>query len=60
MKIYVLESVSEVDGGYLPDERHVLGVFSSHELAEEYYKKEDYKENEIDITEYKLDEEELE
>ena len=60
MKIYVLENVSEVDGGYLPDERYVLGVFSSYELTEEYYKKKFYKEDEIDITEYELDKEELE
>jgi len=58
MKIYVLESIEEVDGEYLPDNRRVLGVFSSYELAEEYYEKEDYKEEEIDITEYNLDEEE--
>jgi len=57
MKIYILESIEDVDGGYLPDNRRVLGVFSSYELAEEYYKRENYKEEEIDITEYNLDEE---
>lgn len=59
MKIYVLESVDEVDGGFLPDARRVLGIFSSYELAEEYFKKEGYVETEIDINEEDLDKEDL-
>ena len=57
MKVYVLESIEEVDGGYLPDNCRVIGVFSSYELAEVYSKREGY--SNTDITEYDLDEEEL-
>ena len=49
--IYIVESVNEVDGGYLPENRRTVAIFSSLELAEDYIKN-----NESDFENYEIDE----
>ncbi len=52
--VYIVEEVEDVDGGYLPDNHRVVGVFSSLELAERYAHD---NEGEFDINKWEIDEE---
>lgn len=50
MSVWIVEGVSENDGGWLPDSRWIEGVFSSEEKAKEYIGDKD-----LEITEYEVD-----
>lgn len=57
--VWIVETISENEGGYVPDSRWIQGVFSSKQLAEEFVKKhasdmyDDY-----EISEYEVDSDE--
>ena len=55
-EIYIVESVCEVDAGFLPDERRIKRVFSSRELAEEYCRKNKVSYEELEINKWEIDE----
>ena len=56
-EVYIVIDVQEVDGGYLPDNRRIQGVFSSRELAQEYIDKNEKDYDNLTIDEYEVDEE---
>ena len=55
MAVYVVESVSDCDGGYLPDTRRILGIFSSEEDADSWVSKHESDYNHYEVSEYELD-----
>ena len=57
MKVWIVETVREMDGGWLPDARQIYGVFSSAEKANDYVKNNPTSLGIFDTTEYEVDEE---
>ena len=56
MSVWIVESISENDGGWLPNSRDIMGVFSSEELAEQWVNKHQNKYDVYDISREEVDE----
>lgn len=55
MKVFVVESVSDCDGGYLPNTRRIQGIFESEHDAHRWVEDNESEYENYEVTEYKLD-----
>jgi hypothetical protein len=55
MKVWILEGLTDVDGGYLPSERQIIGVYDSYEKLEKAMELEKKGWDDIDYDEYEVE-----
>jgi len=55
MNVFVVESVSECEGGYQPDTRRIQGIFSDEGDANHWVKKNESEYENYEVNEWELD-----